>query len=124
MALLLRLRPRLVALGLAILIALFVYSADWAATQAVKGTVSASSPPPALTFHGLIPGFSSADDVRKALGEPFFEAPWYSYKMQYRTGGSKGLVDAVHLAGASCRQILRADASLVHVEGEREDLGS
>ena len=42
------------------------------------------------------------------------------------SSGPKGRQRQARLSArrTSCRQILRADASLVHVEGEREDLGS
>ncbi len=67
--------------------------------QAVKGTIRADDPPPPLTYHGLIPGLSTADDVRQALGEPTSEAKWYAWKMLYPAKGRRGLIDAVHLHG-------------------------
>ena len=67
--------------------------------QAVKGTISATDPPPPLTYHGLIPGLSNAAEVRKALGDPVSEAKWYAYKMLYNAEGRLGLLDSVHLHG-------------------------
>ncbi len=70
-----------------------------ALAQAPKGEVKPTDPPPALTYHGLIPGLSSAADVRKALGQPTHEAKWYAYKMLYPATGRSGLIDSVHLHG-------------------------
>ncbi len=67
--------------------------------QAPKGEVKATDPPPPLTYHGLVPGLSTAADVRKALGEPEHEARWYAYKMLYPAAGRPGLIDSVHLHG-------------------------
>ncbi len=65
--------------------------------QAVKGKVSSQDPPPPLTYHGLIPGLSTAQEVRKALGKPAHEARWYAYKMLYPAQGRAGMSDAVYL---------------------------
>jgi hypothetical protein len=70
-----------------------------ALAQAPKGSVKPTDPPPALTYHRLIPGLSTADEVRKTLGQPQFEAEWYAYKMLYPAEGRPGLVDEVHLHG-------------------------
>lgn len=70
-----------------------------ATAQAVKGSVKASDPPPPLTYHGLIPGLSSAEEVRKALGPPVWEAHWYAYKLLYNAEGRKDLTDEVFLHG-------------------------
>ncbi len=67
--------------------------------QAPNGKIKNGDPPPALTYHGLIPGLSTAADVRKALGEPVSEAKWYAYKMLYNADGRPGLLDSVHLHG-------------------------
>jgi hypothetical protein len=67
--------------------------------QAPKGTVTASDPPPALTYHGLVPGLSTAAEVRQALGQPVAENKWYAYKMLYNSAGRPGLLDSVHLHG-------------------------
>ncbi len=67
--------------------------------QAPKGTVKATDPPPPLTYHALVPGLSTAAEVRKALGEPVSEARWYAYKMLYNADGRPGLLDSVHLHG-------------------------
>jgi hypothetical protein len=52
-----------------------------------------------LTYHGLIPGLSSAEEVRKALGPPVWEAHWYAYKLLYNAEGRKDLTDEVFLHG-------------------------
>jgi len=70
-----------------------------ASAQAPKGNVKPTDPPPALTYHGLVPGLSKADEVRKALGAPVSEAPWYAYKLLYNAEGRPGLLDSVHLHG-------------------------
>ncbi|MBX7169266.1 MAG: hypothetical protein K1X74_23235 [Pirellulales bacterium] len=70
-----------------------------AQAQAPKGTVKPTDPPPALTYHGLIPGLSSADEVRQALGPPVFEAEWYAYKLLYNAQARPDLTDSVHLHG-------------------------
>ncbi len=66
--------------------------------QAVKGTTKPTDPPPPLMYHALIPGLSSAEEVRTALGTPASEAKWYAYKMLYNAEGRPaGLLDSVHL---------------------------
>src|SRR5262249_32957457 len=49
--------------------------------------------------HGLVPGLTKADDVRKALGAPASEASWYAYKLIYPAEGRPGLTDSLHLHG-------------------------
>lgn len=66
--------------------------------QAPKGRVTADSPKPPLTFHGLIPGLSRAEEVRKTLGPPLSEADWYAYKMVFPSVGRPGLTDSLHLS--------------------------
>jgi hypothetical protein len=70
-----------------------------ALAQAPKGAVKATDPPPVVTYHGLVPGLSTAAEVRKALGEPVSEARWYAYKMLYNAKDRPGLLDSVHLDG-------------------------
>jgi len=87
-------------------LAALVASAAWtsiAMAQAVDGEVSADDPPPPLTYHGLIPGLSTAADVRKTLGEPAHEAKWYAWKMLYPAAGRPGLFDSVHTHGKNGR---------------------
>ena len=67
--------------------------------QAVKGTIKPNDPPPPLRYHGLIPGLSTAAEVREALGTPLHEARWYAYKMLYPAKDRPGLLDSVHLHG-------------------------
>ena len=67
--------------------------------QAVKGSISPDAPPPALQYHGLTPGLSTTKDVKAALGDPFFAARWYSYKMYYHADDRPGLVDVLHIHG-------------------------
>jgi hypothetical protein len=84
---------------LLVLLAGFVLVPGTLPAQAPKGSVKATDPPPSLTYHGLIPGLSTAADVRRALGPPQFEAEWYAYKMLYPAQGRPGLIDAVHMHG-------------------------
>lgn len=65
--------------------------------QAVGGKVTADMAPPALTYHGLVPGLSTLADAREALGKPQFEAAWYNYKLLYTAKDRPGMVDAVHV---------------------------
>lgn len=65
--------------------------------QAVEGEIKATDPPPPLTFRGLIPGLSTAAEVREKLGAPASEAKWYAWKMLYPSSGRDGLLDSVHL---------------------------
>ena len=67
------------------------------AAQAPKGTPPADATPPALTYRGLIPGVSTAAEVRKTLGAPSHEARWYSWKMLYPSTTGPDKFDAVHL---------------------------
>ena len=69
------------------------------AAQAPKGRITPESPKPPLTYRGLIPGLSTAEEVRNTLGEPLHEAPWYAYKMLYPSEGRPGMVDSIHLSG-------------------------
>jgi len=66
--------------------------------QAVKGLAPADSDPP-LTYRGLVPGRDTLAKVRSSIGEPTFEAFWYSYKLYYNAEGREGLVDAIHAHG-------------------------
>ncbi len=68
-----------------------------AIAQAPRGKPAASLPPPALTYRGLIPGRSTVEEVRKALGTPIEEHRWYAYKLLYDAPGRPGHLDAVHL---------------------------
>ena len=68
--------------------------------QAAKGSISADDPPPALTYHGLIPGLDKMDKVKEVLGEPADASKWYNYKMYYPVKGREGLFDVVHMHGA------------------------
>lgn len=72
-----------------------------ASGQAVKGKVDPDAGPPALTYHGLVPGLDKMETVRKRLGEPFFESRWYNYKLYYHAEGRPGLTDIVHMHGQS-----------------------
>lgn len=67
--------------------------------QAVKGSVPADAPPPALTYHGLIPGLDTMAKVKATLGEPVYAGRWYNYKMYYPAEGRPGLIDVVHMHG-------------------------
>ena len=70
-----------------------------APAQAVEGKISADDPPPPVTYHGLIPGLSTAEQVRNTLGQPAHEAKWYAWKMLYPAQGHEGLLDSIHLQG-------------------------
>ncbi len=87
---------RLLASGALLGFGLFVTTAS---AQAPRGEVKSTDPPPPVTYHGLIPGLSSAEDVRKALGTPASEARWYAYKMLFNAEDRPGLLDSVHLHG-------------------------
>ncbi len=52
---------------------------------------------PPLTYKGLVPGVSTAKQVRAACGEPQHENLWYAYKMLYRSQDSQEGWDAIHL---------------------------
>lgn len=78
-------------------VALLCCCASTALGQAVAGSVKADDPPPPVTYHGLIPGLSTAADVRAALGPPVWEADWYAYKLLYPAQGRSGMYDSVHL---------------------------
>lgn len=67
--------------------------------QAVAGKIKADDPPPPVTYHDLIPGLSTAADVRAALGPPVWEADWYAYKLLYPAQGRSGMYDSIHLQG-------------------------
>ena len=70
-----------------------------APAQAVKGAIAPDAPPPALTYHGLVPGLDTMDKVSKVLGEPVFASRWYNYKMYYPAQDRPGLIDVVHMHG-------------------------
>lgn len=97
--------------------------ASGARAQAVKGKVSPDLPPPVLTYHGLVPGFDTVEKVRKTLGQPEFEAPWYSYKMYYPAKGRPGLYDALHTGGKEdAAGLANIDAASVPEGYETEEL--
>ncbi len=75
----------------------FVVAQEPATAQAPRGKPDGSLPPPTLTYRGLIPGRSSVEEVRKALGTPLEEHRWYAYKLLYDALGRPGHFDAVHL---------------------------
>lgn len=92
--------------AIALLILLIAW-VDPISAQAPKGRTTADAPKPPLTYHGLIPGLSTADETRKALGDPIWEARWYAYKLLYESEGRPDLIDSIHLSGkegvyASC----------------------
>lgn len=68
-----------------------------AAPQTVSGTPPAGSPPPALTYEGLVPGESTLEDVKKKLGAPAHEASWYALKLTYPSRRSPGHFDTIHI---------------------------
>jgi hypothetical protein len=70
---------------------------ELAQAQAVKGKVPPDAPKPPLMYRGLVPGLSSAAEVRETLGRPIVEGPWYDYKLLYPAEGREGLFDQVHL---------------------------
>lgn len=67
--------------------------------QAVKTVPPEDAPPPALTYHGLIPGVDTMETVKAKLGEPFYAGRWYNYKMYYHAEDREGLIDVVHMHG-------------------------
>lgn len=79
------------------------------AAQAPRGKPDPSLPPPPLTHRGLIPGRSTVEEVRAALGAPREEHRWYSYKLLYPSEGrpsERGTdhLDAVHLRSSNGRE--------------------
>ena len=93
-----------------------------AVAQAVKGKVSADDPPPAVTYHSLIPGLSTSADVRKALGEPMHEAKWYAWKMLYPAKGRPGLLDSLHLDGGRDGRFACAEVASVPTGYETREM--
>jgi hypothetical protein len=96
--------------------------------QAVKGSPPEDAPPPPLTYHGLIPGVSSAEEVRAKLGAPAGEASWYAWKMLYPAKGRPGRFDAVYLQGGAQARLANIEAASVPegletLERARERLG-
>ncbi len=83
--------------GLAAFLIVWTCSAAWA--QAPDGEVKPTDPQPPLKYHGLVPGMSTAADVREALGQSMHEARWYAYKMLFPAAGRDNLIDSVHLHG-------------------------
>ncbi|HVR73139.1 MAG TPA: hypothetical protein VMT52_02355 [Planctomycetota bacterium] len=55
------------------------------------------TPPPPVTYEGLIPGVSSVDEIRARLGSPAHEAAWYAWKMLYPSKNRPGHFDSIHL---------------------------
>lgn len=72
-----------------------------AEAQAPPGKPDPASPPPPVTYHGLVPGRSTVAEVREALGQPLEEHRWYSYKLLYPAAGREGHFDAVHLRSSN-----------------------
>ena len=68
--------------------------------QTIKQPPAPGAKPASLRYHGLVPGESTAGDVRQALGKPASEAKWYAYKMLYEVEGRPGVFDAVYTLGA------------------------
>ena len=78
---------------------LFSLSSGTALAQAAKGSVSVDDPPPAVMYHGLVPGLDTLEKVKKVLGEPAFESRWYNHKLYYPANDRDGLFDVVHMHG-------------------------
>lgn len=74
-----------------------VCGATSAHAQSVAGTPPEGAPPPALTYHGLVPGVHTLADVLDVLGEPEKASPWYDYKLYYPSKDRPGLYDIVHV---------------------------
>lgn len=123
-------RSRLLLLSCLVL-CLAIVARRGVVAQAPKGEITANDPPPPLTYHGLIPGLSSAADVRTTLGEPLHEAEWYSWKMLYgssrssphRVGGALegGLLDSVQLSGGKNGRFAGVEAASVPAGYESKD---
>jgi len=65
--------------------------------QAISRVPPKDAPPPPVTYHGLVPGVATVEDVRRELGPPASEAAWYSWKMLYPAKGRSGHFDAIHV---------------------------
>lgn len=82
--------------GLVVLGVLSLFLTPPVGAQAVRWKPDPGVKPP-LLYRGLVPGISTARQVREACGEPTHEALWYAYKMLYAVSGSPGMFDAMHL---------------------------
>ncbi len=78
---------------------LFSLASDTALAQAAKGSVSVDDPPPAVMYHGLVPGLDTLQKVKEVLGEAAFESRWYNHKLYYPVKDRDGLFDVVHMHG-------------------------
>lgn len=65
--------------------------------QAVKWKPDPNLPQPPVKYHGLMPGISSLQELRKVLGKPIHENTWYSYKLLYAAKERPGNFDSIHL---------------------------
>ncbi|MBI3119865.1 MAG: hypothetical protein HYZ00_14325, partial [Candidatus Hydrogenedentes bacterium] len=84
-----------------------LFMAAVAPAQTVKYKVSPYAPAPALTYHGLIAGKSTLQEVTAALGEPSYAGFWYNYKIYYPAAGRpEGMVDVVHFQGDKPESII------------------
>ena len=96
--------------------------------QTPKGVPEASLRTPAATYHGLVPGRSTAAEVRTALGAPLEEHRWYSWKMLYPAAGRPGHLDSVQLvegkdSDLGCVEAASIPAGLETLEKVRAALG-
>jgi hypothetical protein len=116
----------LLALALACLVSTALFS------QSVKGRPRKGAAPPPVSYRGIIPGVTSAEELRAKLGAPLFEAPWYAWKMLYRAtpneywlgGPSEELVPYIHLPHPLVTlRGLRKSAASPHVAGVKEYYG-
>ncbi len=90
--------------------------------QAVKGAVTLDDPPPALTYHGLVPGLDTMEKVKEVLGEPAFGSRWYNYKLYYPAKHRDGFFDIVHMHGNKPDSVLaEVEAVSVPPDFETED---
>lgn len=99
-------------------------SLAWAATalgQSTTGKVKPTDPPPPVTYRGLVPGLTTAADVRKIMGTPIHEASWYDWKMLYPAEGRPGLIDQIHLDGGKDTHLSCIEASSIPKGLETKD---
>ncbi len=81
------------------------------AAQAVKWKPDPALPPPPVTHAGLVPGVTTAAELREKLGSPLHENSWYAYKMLYPSRGRPGHLDSFHLDSRD-----PANATLANIE--------
>jgi len=94
-----------------------------ALAQAVKGRPRGDGPAP-LSYRGVVPGVTTAEELREKLGPPIHEAEWYAWKLLYPAEGAPGHFDAIHMQASKAGEGTIGTIEAASVPAGYETLGA